>query len=282
MAVNRYPGQCHVCEQRVPAGEGTRARSDSDDRWIVYHQHCIPAPRAPEPGDHDGWHRRPLAAFDVESTGVRHSVDRIVSASVRDTAGQSMELLIDPGVEIPAGATATHGITTEQARASGRQPAEALGELADTLAAYLRAGTPIVIYNAVYDLTLLESELLRHGLPSLLARAGRIEPLIIDPLVLDRHVDRYRKGGRTLEVVCAHYGVTHPGPHRADADTQACLDLAIAIARRYPEVARMNLADLFARQAAAHAEQAAYWASRGRDADPAWPVGAIAAEVWPG
>ncbi|MEV6522581.1 exonuclease domain-containing protein [Longispora sp. NPDC051575] len=283
MASNKYPGQCGTCAQRVPAGEGTLTRTDAGS-WVTYHPHCVPAPRAPEQGEHDGWHRRHLAAFDVESTGVRTGVDRIVSASLRDTSGHTLELLVDPGVDIPAEATATHGITNEQVREHGRPPAEALDELADALARYLNAGIPIVIYNAVYDLTLLETELRRHGLRSLTDRAGGTLAPIVDPLVIDRHVDRYRKGGRTLEVVCAFYGVTHPGPHRADADTQACMDLAIAIAACHRTIADTSLADLHAGQAEWYAESVAYFAERfpERHYEPAWPIATVTVEEWPG
>jgi DNA polymerase-3 subunit epsilon len=281
MAANKYPGQCGACSQVVDAGAGTLTRTDVGT-WVTYHPQCFPAPRPPVFGDHDGWHRQPLAAFDVESTGVRHSVDRIVSASLRDTSGRSMQVLLDPGVDIPAEATATHKITTADARARGRRPAAALEELAETLTGYLRSGTPVVIYNAVFDLTLLESELLRYRLRSLVDRADGLAPLIIDPLVIDRHVDRYRVGGRTLQQVCAFYGVRHAQPHQADADTRACLDLAIAIASCHPQLAGLRLTDLYASQMAWHAEHVAYLATRfpNRHFDPSWPLAAVAADPW--
>ncbi|MBA3490354.1 MAG: hypothetical protein H0T78_12595 [Longispora sp.] len=272
---------CGTCAQSVPAGVGSLTKADG--RWVTYHGHCVPVPRAPEAGDHDGWHRRPLAAFDVESTGVRHSIDRVVSASVRDTAGNNMDFLIDPGVDIPVEATATHGITTEHARDNGRAPVEVLDAIAGTLAGYVRSGVPIVIYNAVYDLTLLSCELLRHGLAPLAERVNGHTLMIVDPLVLDRQVDRYRSGGRTLEAVCSFYGVTHPGPHRADADTQACLDLAIAIAARHRDVAAMPSVELHACQIDWYAERVNYMAARNPDRvfDPSWPIARVTVEPWP-
>lgn len=281
MAANKYPGLCGACAGNVPAGTG--ALTQAHGRWVTYHAQCLPPARAPQAGDHDGWHRRPLAAFDVESTGVRHSIDRIVSACVRDTAGNAVELLIDPGVDIPAEATATHGITTEYARCHGQPARQALDILADAVAAYVRDGTPVVIYNAVYDLTLLESELLRHGLVSLTDRIAGHPPIVIDPLVIDRHVDRFRTGGRTLSTVCDFYGVTHAGPHRADADARACLDLAIAIAARHPNIAALEPVELHARQATWYADHVSFLAGRFPDRvfDPRWPVAHVAAEPWP-
>lgn len=85
------------------------------------------------------WHQGRLVAFDVESTGVNPEHDRIVTAAVSVVgAGQPSvhrAWLLDPGVEIPAEATAVHGITTERARAEGRPAAEAIEEMTAMLAA---------------------------------------------------------------------------------------------------------------------------------------------------
>lgn len=61
-----------------------------------------------------------LAVFDLETTGVDVTSARIVTAfvgvlSVDGTLISSRSWLADPGVEIPAGAAAIHGITTERA-----------------------------------------------------------------------------------------------------------------------------------------------------------------------
>jgi DNA polymerase-3 subunit epsilon len=73
---------------------------------------------------------RRLAAFDIETTGIDCESDRIVTAAVTLAGGgrplESHAWLVDPGIEIPAGATAVHGVSTERARAEGRSPAEAV------------------------------------------------------------------------------------------------------------------------------------------------------------
>ncbi|NTV39533.1 MAG: DNA polymerase III subunit epsilon, partial [Demequinaceae bacterium] len=145
------------------------------------------------------WLDGPMVGFDTETTGVSPTSDRVVSAALIRRERDSVETrtwLIDPGVEIPERATAVHGITTERARAEGAAPEVALEEIASALAEALAAGIPVAGFNVQYDLTILDAELARHGLVTLTQRLpGGVRP-IVDPLVLDRHLDRYRKGPR--------------------------------------------------------------------------------------
>jgi len=174
-----------------------------------------------------------VGVFDLETTGVDVSTDRIVTAhvGVLDAKGRQIAArswIADPGIPIPDGAAAIHGFTTERVRRDGRPSAEVVAEIAGSLRALLTQGVPVVAYNASYDFSLLFHECLRHG----------IEPLqdpspVIDPLVIDKAVDRYRRGKRTLEVVAEHYSVTLDGAHEASADAIAAGRVAQALARRF-------------------------------------------------
>lgn len=228
-----------------------------------------------------------MVGFDTETTGVSVQSDRIVTAAViTRTAGETSARtwLIDPGVPIPARATEVHGITTEMARANGARPDDALEEIATALASALRSGVPVVAFNAGFDFTILEAELARHRLPTLATRLGgspsSVRP-VVDPLVLDRHLDRWRRGKRTLIDLCRHYGVDVDGDalHAADADVVATLDLVGAMARRYPTIGEVDLVALHDQQMAAHrtwaVEFSAWLKSRGRTddlPDPDWPL----------
>lgn len=191
-----------------------------------------------------GWTSRRILGFDTETTGVDVRSDRIVTAAIVVRAritglSQVRTWLIDPGVEIPEAASAIHGITTEHARAHGVQPREALAEIADLLAAAMAADYPVVAFNACFDLTLLEHELARHGLPTLSDRLGRDPSPAIDPLVLDRALDRYRPGKRRLGDLAEYYGVVASGDlHAADVDVDATLDVLGALVRRFPGARR--------------------------------------------
>ena len=221
-----------------------------------------------------------LGVFDLETTGVDVDTSRIVSAcvAVLDAEGQVVSRwnwLADPGVEIPEAASAVHGITTERARADGRDARLVVAEIVQTLRVLFDSGIPVTVYNAPYDLSLLDRECRRHGLEPL----DVVSP-VIDPLVIDKAVDRYRKGKRTLEVTAQFYEVSLDDAHDAAADAVAGGRVALALLRRYPDELDIGLSDLQGRQEVWHAEQAASFqeylrSKRGDDsyvADPSWPL----------
>jgi len=191
------------------------------------------------------WTEGPLLGFDTETTGVDVEQDRVVTAALvrRDRAGTHVRTwLLDPGIEIPPGASDIHGITTEHARAHGQDAATALDEIAEALAQALRDGVPVVAYNAAFDLCILDAELRRHGLPTLDERLGRDVVPVIDPLVLDRHEDRYRPGKRKLVDLCGFYEVVEQGAlHSADVDVVATLDVLQKIVGRFPHLGTLDL-----------------------------------------
>ncbi|MGW1199919.1 exonuclease domain-containing protein [Streptomyces sp. NPDC002536] len=232
-----------------------------------------------------GWHDELLVGFDLETTGTDPAQARIVTAAVVETKGGvllgSRHWLADPGVPIPAEAAAIHGISSEEAAARGRPVREVAEEIAAALAGHWSMGVPVVAYNARFDLSLLEAELRRHGLPSLGERLGEgaeVGP-VVDPFTIDRAVDRYRKGRRTLGATCEEYGVELAGAHEAGADALAAVRVARAVAARYPEVAEADVRQLHADQRRWYAEWAAgyqAWLRRRGDAgvvvEGEWPM----------
>jgi DNA polymerase-3 subunit epsilon len=198
-----------------------------------------------------------LGVFDLETTGIDVETSRIVSAhvGVLDAGGTLVEewnWLADPGVEIPEQASAVHGITTERARAEGRPAKDVVGEIIACLTELFDRGLAVTIYNAPYDLSLLHFEALRYDLEPLTEPAP-----IIDPLVLDRVVDKYRKGKRTLEAAAAVYGVDLTDAHDASADAVAAGRVAQAMARKHPDQLSIESAMLHTQQVAWCAEQSA-------------------------
>ncbi|GAA2246270.1 3'-5' exonuclease [Streptomyces amakusaensis] len=230
------------------------------------------------------WHGEPLVGFDLETTGTDPQEARIVTAAVvRVRAGEPVDSrvwLADPGIRIPEQASAIHGISNERAAAEGRPAREVADEIARELTGHWREGVPVVAYNAAFDLTLLTAELRRHGLPSLSERLeGRPIGPVLDPYTIDRAVDRYRKGKRNLEAVCAEYGVALEAAHDATSDAVAAVRVARAVAERHPSVAALAPAELHDRQIRWYAEWAVDFQAflrRKGDAeavvDASWPM----------
>lgn len=193
------------------------------------------------------WHTEPLLGFDLETTGINVETARIVTAAAVDyKPGDSTDTLPDrarlwlanPGIQIPDEAVAVHGVTNEIARANGRPAADVADEIADVLAATLATGIPVVAMNGRYDFTVLDRELRRHGLRTLWERIGSetAPGPVIDPYILDKQADKWRRGSRKLEALAVHYGVTLAAAHRADADALAAVEVAVAIGEKYPQL----------------------------------------------
>ena len=220
-----------------------------------------------------------LAVFDLETTGIDIDTCRIVTAHVGviGPGGEVLEQrqwLVDPGVEIPTAATLIHGVTTERARLEGLAAAQGVAEIIDALRDAAGRGLPIVAYNAAYDLSVLHREAERYG-----HEAFRGPGYVVDPLVIDKAVDRFRRGKRTLTAACEHYGVELLAAHDAGADAIAAGRVAQAIARAFPELAACAVAELHTRQVGWCREQAeSYQDWRRRNGEPefttsgAWPI----------
>lgn len=233
-----------------------------------------------------GWHDGPMLAVDTETSGRDPHTARVVQiglARIVPGEGVSAQLyLVDPGIEIPDEAAAIHGLTTEHVREHGQQPAEVLRKVGAALGDWLDQGLPIVAMNAAYDCTLLEAELARHGITS----AGLADGPVIDPFVIDKHVDTYRRGSRKLEALCQHYGVRLDGAHDAGYDAMAAARVAWRIGKVHPLIGGLSLPELHQAQVGWAREQAdslrAYFDSRGTahdGCDGTWPVRRARQEV---
>ncbi len=224
----------------------------------------------------DNWHELPRAAFDLETTGKDPQEARIVTASVVIVNGRQeiinhREWLVNPGVPIPEEAAAVHGVSTEQATASGQDAATAVAEISDHLRDLFQT-MPVLAFNAGYDFTVLARESERHGVPAL-------EPTpVIDPFIIDKHVDKYRRGKRTLTAMCEHYGIPLDNAHASSADAAATVGVANAQVAKYGRVLAVDSAELHRLQIGWAAEQAASLQEFFRRKDPTavvdgtWPV----------
>lgn len=220
------------------------------------------------------WHKRGFFSLDTETTGLDLTRDRIVTASLVRIEGskvESLEWLIDPGIDIPKSASDVHGITTERVRAEGRDASESIEEICLLLGEARDSGDPVVIYNAPFDLTILKNEAERYD-------HEFVVPYVIDPLVIDKGVDRYRRGKRTLTATTQHYGVRLDDAHNATEDALGAARVAWALAERYPDEVQIELPKLVEKQKAWEREQwvsfNSYLKKKGQktNTDQGWPV----------
>ncbi|SQG64519.1 DNA polymerase III subunit epsilon [Corynebacterium renale] len=213
-----------------------------------------------------------MLAFDLETTSAKPTEARIVtSALVRiDPDGaHPEELLADPGVEIPEAAQKVHGISTEYAREHGAPHEEVLAQTIQTLYKAWEEDYAVVAYNANYDLTVLHS----------LDPTFTVNGVVFDPYVVDKVLDRYRTGKRTLTDVCAHYNVRLDNAHEATADALAAARIAWMQARKYPDLLEQSGEELMEFQAVGYYEVQEdfkkYLESRGKDGSnvsTSWPI----------
>ncbi len=203
---------------------------------------------APAPGPASAappWPQARLIGFDLETTGVEPATARIVTAALVEDPDRVEMWLADPGIEIPESARAVHGITTEYAQANGSPAVEVVTALCAAFAGFRDEGAVVVGHNIVYDLSVLDAEVRRHR-PDL--TLSELLPAIVDTFVIDRHVDRYRKGKRTLTATAEAWHVALLDAHDAAADARAALDISRAIADSSVEIAGLTGPQIMAAQ----------------------------------
>jgi DNA polymerase III subunit epsilon len=107
---------------------------------------------------------RPLVVLDLETTGKKVQTDRIVEISLLkllpDGTNQIKTRRLNPGMPIPAEATAIHGITDSDVANEN-----SFRQIARSLAAYLE-GCDLCGYNIwIFDLRMLVNEFKRAEVP---------------------------------------------------------------------------------------------------------------------
>jgi DNA polymerase-3 subunit epsilon len=228
------------------------------------------------------WTTREVLGFDFETTGIDRFNDVPVSyalVTVRATEVVSVDSgLIDPGRDIPPDASEVHGISTERARTEGIPLREAMAKVSESVLAASARGVPLVGMRLDYDLTILETQCTNLFGQGLVAR-GWNGP-VLDTSVVDRHLDRYRPGRRTLSALCELYGIDIGNAHDASADAIASVNVLIAMFARYGELRHAEPAFLHEAQKQWHRQWAEnfdeFRQSEGQEPldprDHVWPV----------
>lgn len=212
-----------------------------------------------------------MLSFDLETTGVDPQTAKIVTSalvSIRGKERDDLEMLADPGIEIPEQASAVHGITTEYAREHGKPHDEVLAETIRRIRQGWEDGATLIVYNATYDLSVLRA----------LDPSFTVDGPVFDPFVVDKEKNKFRKGKRTLENVCAHYNVPLDNAHEATADAVAAARVAWKLTREFPELVEMTSDELMLAQSTwyyqSQVELQAWFEKQGKSAsvNNNWPI----------
>ncbi|HTY60058.1 MAG TPA: 3'-5' exonuclease [Bacteroidota bacterium] len=170
--------------------------------------------------------KRPLVFFDLETTGTDIARDRVVQIAVLklhpDGGEEQKTRLINPGIPIPASATAVHHITNE---AVAGEPV--FRDIAKNLAEFFR-GADIAGFNSN-----------RFDIPILVEEFGRcsIQFPEADAKLVDVQVIYHRKEERTLAAAYKFYCSKNlEGAHDAGADVRATYEVFKKQLERYDDI----------------------------------------------
>lgn len=164
-------------------------------------------PRGP-PWD-DPLREAPLVFLDLEMTGLRPAVDRVIEVCAQRVRGDKLEASLTTLVRPEDGAYGNahvHGIERE-----ALESAPTFAEVAKDLLAVIDDGI-LVAHAAEWDVNFLEAELARAG------NALRF-PFFLDTLVLSRRAFVLPSHG--LEALTASLGIERQRAHRAEDDVLA-------------------------------------------------------------
>ncbi len=170
--------------------------------------------------------KRPLAVFDIESTGVNPRQDRIIELAIikilPDGEREKHIFRINPEINIPAATTAIHGIT--DADVANEQP---FRKLAAAIFEILKDCDLAGFGAAKFDIPMLTEEFDRAGIK--FDDTGRY--------ILDAQRIFHRKEPRDLTAALSYYcGQSHTGAHGAEADTLATIAVLEAQIEKYSDL----------------------------------------------
>lgn len=130
--------------------------------------------------------------------------------------------LINPGCPISAESAQVHGITDDHVKGAPAE-AEAITGITALLAQQVISGRALVAANAYYDLTVADRRARAHHITPLVDVLAhhQVRAYVLDPMVIDRWADQYRRGKRTLAALADFYRVPLENAHDANADALA-------------------------------------------------------------
>lgn len=169
---------------------------------------------------------RPLAFFDLETTGLDIAKDRIVEISILkvfpDQSRKSLYYLVNPTIPIPPEVAAIHGITDERV-----ENAPKFEEIAKEIADFI-ADADLAGYNSNrFDVPVLTEEMLRCGIDLYVEDKNNIDVQSIF------HAKEKRDLAAAYKFYCDKELIN---AHTAEADTEATYEIFKAQLIRYSDI----------------------------------------------
>lgn len=181
-----------------------------------------------------------FVVWDTETTGLDDD-SKIVSIGIVDETGKVLlNTLINPGVPIPADATAIHGVTDDMVA-----DAPTFAEVYPAIRQALQ-GRRWCIYNKAYDIPRLEYEVERHFLPTIQPKLNTVMSNYgfyqIDyrdtHCIMEAFAEFYGDFNdyfqsytwKSLSVATSKLNIKAPNAHNALADALATLEVIKAMA----------------------------------------------------
>lgn len=155
-------------------------------------------------------------AFDVETTGLNPSTDRIIELGAvifeHGVPVKYFSSLVNPGISVPSSATAVNHITNAMLKAAPDER-KVYPEFIDFLGDAVSGDTIMCAHNARFDFDFLQNTLSRLGYDA--------ELQYVDTLALSR---RYIPGLVNYKqcTIEAHFGLKNSSSHRAATDAEMC------------------------------------------------------------
>lgn len=169
---------------------------------------------------------KPICFFDLETTGIQVSKDRIVEISILKVFPngnkESKTWLVNPEMKIPAETTAIHGISDEKV---ANEPT--FKELAPIVYQMIKDSDLAGFNSDRFDIPLLAEEMLR----------AEVDFDMKNTVTVDVQTIFHKKEQRTLSAGYKFYcGKELDGAHSAAIDTNATYEILLAQLERYPDL----------------------------------------------
>jgi DNA polymerase-3 subunit epsilon len=169
---------------------------------------------------------KPICFFDLETTGIDISKDRIVEIAIfkvfPNGNKESKTWLVNPTIPIPSETTAIHGISNEKVASE-----PTFAELSSTIYNMIKDCDLAGFNSDRFDIPLLAEELLRAG----------VDFDMKNTVAVDIQTIFHKKEERTLGAAYKFYcGETLENAHSAQADTMATYEILKSQFDRYSDL----------------------------------------------